>query len=77
MLSSLNLAVKTQKVVSLSNMFLEKKTLLKIWLNPGFNLTIFRGTGPWRLWFGFGLIILRGIYKKTFRRDQNNVNKFK
>ena len=73
MLSSLNLAVKTQKVVSLSNMF-----LLKIWLNPGFNLTIFRGTGPWRLWFGFGLIILRGIYKKkTFRRDQNNVNKFK
>ena len=59
MLSSLNLAVKTQKVVSLSNMF-----LLKIWLNPGFNLTIFRGTGPWRLWFGFGLIILRGIYKK-------------
>ena len=65
MLSSLNLAVKTQKVVSLSNMFLEKKTLLKIWLNPGFNLTIFRGTGPWRLWFGFGLIILRGIYKKN------------
>ena len=64
MLSSLNLAVKTQKVVSLSNMFLEKKTLLKIWLNPGFNLTIFRGTGPWRLWFGFGLIILRGIFKK-------------
>ena len=64
MLSSLNLAVKTQKVVSLSNMFLEKKTLLKIWLNPGFNLTIFRGTGPWRLWFGFGLIILRVIYKK-------------
>ena len=64
MLSSLNLVVKTQKVVSLSNMFLEKKTLLKIWLNPGFNLTIFRGTGPWRLWFGFGLIILRGIYKK-------------
>ena len=28
-------------------MFLDKKTLLKIWLNPGLNLTIFRGTGPW------------------------------
>ena len=27
-------------------MFLDKKTLLKIWLNPGLNLTIFRGTGP-------------------------------
>ena len=78
MLSSLNLGVKTRNYfVSSSNMFLDKKILLKIWLNPGFNLTIFRGTGPWRLWFGFGLIILRGTYKKTFRRDQNNVNKFK
>ena len=29
-----------------------KKTLLKIWLNPGTNLTIFWGTGPsiWFLW---------------------------
>ena len=27
-------------------MFLDKKTLLKIWLNPGLNLTIFRVTGP-------------------------------
>ena len=27
-------------------MFLDKKTLLKIWLNPGLNLTICRGTGP-------------------------------
>ena len=26
-------------------MFLDKKTLLKIWLNPGSNLTIIRGTG--------------------------------
>ena len=35
MLSSLNLGVKTQKyIVSSSNMFLDKKTLLKIWLNP-------------------------------------------
>ena len=47
MLSSLNLGVKTQKYfVSSSKMFLDKKTLLKIWLNPGFNLSIFRGTGP-------------------------------
>ena len=36
MLSSLNLGVKTQKYfVSSSDMFLDKKTLLKIWLNPG------------------------------------------
>ena len=47
MLSSLNLGVKTQKYFgSSSNMFLNKKTLLKIWLNPGLNLTIFRGTVP-------------------------------
>ena len=76
MLSSPNLGVKTQKYfVSSSNIFLDKETLLKIWLNQ--DLTIFRGTEPWRLWFGFALIILRGSYKKTFRRDQNNVNKFK
>ena len=35
MLSSLNFEVKTQQYfVSSSDMFLEKKTLLKIWLNP-------------------------------------------
>ena len=54
MLSSLNLEVKAKKYfVSSSNLFLDKKTLLKIWLNPGLNLTTFRGTGPWRLsaWF--------------------------
>ena len=33
-----------QYVVSSSRMFLDKKTLLKIWLNPGLNLTTFRGT---------------------------------
>ena len=26
-------------------MFLDEKTVLEIWLNPGLNLTIFRGTG--------------------------------
>ena len=46
MLSSLNLGVKTQKYfVSSSNTLLDKKTLLKSWLNPGLRLTIFRGTG--------------------------------
>ena len=30
-------------------MFLNKKTLLNIWLPPGLNLTIFQGTGPWHL----------------------------
>ena len=48
MLSSLNHGVETQKYfVSLSNMFLDKKTGLRIWLNPGLNLSIFRGTRPW------------------------------
>ena len=34
--------------VSLSSnyMFLDKKILHKVWLNPRLNLTIFRGTGP-------------------------------
>ena len=27
-------------------MFSDEKTVLKIWLNVGLNLTIFRGTGP-------------------------------
>ena len=30
-------------------MFLDKKTVLKIWLNPRLNLTIFQETGPWKL----------------------------
>ena len=30
-------------------MFLDKKTLMKILLNIGLNLTIFRETGPWLL----------------------------
>ena len=42
MLSLLFFEVKAQQYfVSSSYMFLDKKTLLKIWLNPGFNLTIF------------------------------------
>ena len=51
MLSSLSLGVKArQYFVSSSDIFLDKKTLLKIWLNPGLNLTIFRGSKPWCLW---------------------------
>ena len=46
MLSSLNLGLKTQQYfVSSSDTFLDKKTLLVIWLNPGLNLTTFWGTG--------------------------------
>ena len=29
-------------------MFLDDKNVLEMWLNPGLNLTIFRGTGPRR-----------------------------
>ena len=38
--------VSQANFVSLSYMFLDKKTVLKIWLNLGLNLIIFRGTGP-------------------------------
>ena len=47
MLSLLYLIVKAQQYfVTLSCIFLDEKTVLEIWLNPGLNLTIFRGTGP-------------------------------
>ena len=46
-LSFLFFKVKAQQYfVRSSYTFLYKKTLLKIWLNPGLNLTIFRGTRP-------------------------------
>ena len=42
----LNIKVKTQQYfVSSSDVFLDKKTLFEIWVNPGLNLTIFRKTG--------------------------------
>ena len=45
------LGVKAQQYFfSSSCMSLDKKTLLKTWLNPGLNLTIFWGTGPWSSW---------------------------
>ena len=45
MLTLLYLGVKAQwYVVSSSSwIFLDEKTLLKVWLNPGLKLTIFRG----------------------------------
>ena len=35
-----------QYFVRLSCTFLYRKLLLKVWLKPGLNLTVFRGTGP-------------------------------
>ena len=47
MLSLLYLGVKVEQCFLSSNgIFLDKKTSLEIWLHPGLNLTIFRGTGP-------------------------------
>ena len=47
MLSLLYLRVQAQQYfVSLSYMVVDKKIVLKIWLNLGLNLTVFRGTGP-------------------------------
>ena len=47
MFSLLYLRVKTQEYFeNLSYMFLDEKTLPKIWFNLGLNLIIFRGTGP-------------------------------
>ena len=49
-LSLLYLVVKDQQYfVTSSCMFLDEENVLEILLNPGLNLTIFRGTGPtWR-----------------------------
>ena len=64
-LSSLNFRVKTQKYfVSSSDMFLDRKTLLEIWLNPGLNLTIFRGTGPMTCIFLSLLSLVRCVFSE-------------
>ena len=61
MLSLLYLGVKAQHCsVSSTCTFLDKKTLFKIWLNPGLSLTIFRETGP-RL-----LLRMHGTYVTSF-----------
>ena len=45
MLSLLHLVVKAQQYLeTLSCMFLDKKILFEIWINPELNLTIFQGT---------------------------------
>ena len=41
-----NFELSLSYFVSSSCMFLDEKTLLKIWPNSGLNLTIFRGTRP-------------------------------
>ena len=61
MLSLLYLGVKAQQCsISSTCMFLDKKTLFKIWLNPGLSLTIFRETVP-RL-----LLRMHGTYVASF-----------
>ena len=56
MLSLLHLGVKAEQYfVRLSCILLDKKTLLKIWLNSGLKLTICRGTGP--LWIGYSFYV--------------------
>ena len=50
MLSSLYVGVKIQQYfVSSSDMFLDKETLLEVWLNPGLNLTIFLNLNHWKV----------------------------
>ena len=54
MLLLLYLVVKIEQyIVTSSCRFLDEKTMLEIWLNPGLNLTIFGGTGPWGIKSGF------------------------
>ena len=58
MFSLLYLKVKTQEYFeNLSYMFLDEKTLLKIWFNLGLNLIIFRGTGSWTPYVQFNVFI--------------------
>ena len=71
MLSSLNLGLKTQQyVVSSSDTFLDKKTLLEIWLNPGLNLTTFWRTGSRSL----GILELTGRTLQIVMSDRNVLN---
>ena len=52
MLPLLHLVVKAQQYFLTSSCtFLDKKMVLEVWLNPGLNLNIFRGTGPRTLHF--------------------------
>ena len=50
-------------------MFWDKTTLLKIWLNPGLNLTIFQGTQPWCIPLCFGVFF---VVSKDFGEELLN-----
>ena len=64
MLSLLYLGVHAEQYFTNSScMFLDKKNLLKIWLNPGLNLTIFQGTRPWML------LLMHGTYVANFENS--------
>ena len=70
MLSFLFFKVKAQQYfVSSSYTFFYKKALRKIWLNPGLNLTIFRGTGPWVLNLNFMGLERMGHPSKGTQRE--------
>ena len=83
MLSILFFEVKAQQYfVSFSYMFLYKRTLLKIWLNPGLNLTSFEEPGSTKcslMSFGYPRQTinhnsekLKVIYVKRFAVLRNN-----
>ena len=56
LLSLLYLLVKAQLYFATSScMFLDEKTVLEIWLNPGLNLTI-RELGPGVFHIGVGIV---------------------
>ena len=64
MLSLLYLGVHAEQYfANWSCMFLDTKNLLKIWLNPGLNSTIFRGTRPWML------LLTHGTYVANFENS--------
>ena len=58
--------VKAQQYFVISRyMFLDKNTLLKIWLNPGLNLTKFRGTGPRK----FHVAVVQNNGKEMYKKS--------
>ena len=64
MLSLLYLGVHAEQYFANSScVFLDKKNLLKIWLNPGLNLTIFQGTRPWML------LLMHSTYVANFENS--------
>ena len=67
MLSLLYLGVHAEQYVfcqlELHVLRQEKLSILKIWLNPGLNLTIFRGTRPWML------LLTHGTYVANFENS--------